>query len=610
MTRWMCGVVALVGMFPMAASAASVKASSEFKDAAGQKHTADKAFDGQLSTGWAESQLDAGEGSWLEVKLDRAMPITSVSFWPGHLEDGSRTLKESGRPKLVTITLTTATGPVSAQVRVVEGEEPLPQRVDVPIVGDATVVRVTIDEAFEGPVFNNTWIAEVALNFTGGEVPDAVEKAVKWQGTAAAEAAAEKNKKQIVTWFEAIGASEFGDSDLLKKIMWQAAEGAPFMRDRSRSVPYGFRVHAVPPDDVAVDALLKLKDPNAIPALEMASLRTTGKESKELADRVEYFYAYQELIGGGNRNVPNWAEPGWWPGALRGFGEPLAISIDPFGDLYVADVANHRVQRFDPKGKMTKAWGGELGITNVWFDDGRKYYVSGALPGKKKGLFTHPLDVAVIPGKTASGFVAVDSLGRVQVVGEDGAVATQWEIELDGELQAGVGGEGYIEVIAGKVLVVLGNEAYVYSLKGEEKAHWRVEDGSPKGSVPLPGGKVGFLFGDQLVMYSLDGFRHGSLLSEDARGDGFESWDMSADEKGKLWAITDTGMAVKYKKPGKVDYSVKFSDKPLFVPRFAVFDDVLFISEGDHLRRVDALELKRKADLAAGVSEKKTKGRK
>ena len=48
-----------------------------------------------------------------------------------------------------------------------------------------------------------------------------------------------------------------------------------------------------------------------------------------------------ELIGGGDRNITFWGQEGWEEGALRGFGEPLSIEVDQFGDLYIADVGNH-----------------------------------------------------------------------------------------------------------------------------------------------------------------------------------------------------------------------------------------------------------------------------
>jgi hypothetical protein len=602
MTRTLVLLTALLA--PTVAAAATVKASSELKDSEGKKHTADMAFDGLLQTGWAEADVGPGAGSWVELKLDKATDVQSVSVWAGNLVQGQRSLKEFGRPKVVTVTLTTKEGPVTQQVRLLDGATEGPQRVDVPIAGQATAVKVTLDEVYEGGVFNDTYVAEIGLNFNGGERPSQVDTAVKWQGTDAAEKAAEKNKTQIVAWFDAISAAEFGDADTLAKIMDQAADGAPFMRDRARNVPYGWRVLAVPPDDVAIEAIMKLKDANAIPALEMAALRVPGKDANKLREKGEMLEAYAELASGGNRNVQNWGESGWEVGALRSFKEPLNLQIDQFGDIYVADVGNHRVQRFDRQGKATRQWGGEPGISNVWFGKTRKYYVAGSTPGEKAGQFSNPVDLAMVPGKKADGMVVLDAKGRVTRFDEEGKPVISWNLRTDDGISAGVGQEGYIEYLKGdKILVAWGRDCFLYDLNAEELATWQiaVNDGTPNGSVALRNGKVAFIFGRQLVMYSpTDGFRHGNLLGEAAElGEGFEDWDVTLDQDGKLWAVTDRGLAVKYKKPGKVDYTVQITDYELESPRLAVYDDLVFVTDRDAILKVDALELKAKAELAA-----------
>lgn len=611
-------LLTLALLLPTAAAAAMPKASSELKGSDGKKHTAELAFDGLLQTGWAEGDAGPGDGAWIELKLDKATPVASVSIWPGNLADGSKTLREYGRPRNVTVTLTTPGGPVTAQTVIdygKTGEDLKPIRWDVPVEADGvTAVRVSFDQNHEGYVFNDTFVAEIALNFTKGVVPDAVDKAKKYEDTPQAKAAADKNKEQIVAWFDQIKAQEFGDSDTLDKIMDQAADGAPFMRERTKAVPHGFRVHALPPDDVAVEALLKLKDANAIPAIEMASLRVGKKEAKALAEKVEYFYAYQELIGGGNRNVPNFGEEGWEVGALRGFGEPIAIQADHFGNLYVADVGNHRVQAFDMNGKSVRQWGGEASITNRWFGGTRRYYVAGGTPGDKPGQFVNPVDVAMIPyGKAGDGFAVLDASGRVQLFDVGGQPTISWKLRTDDVIEPGVGGEGYIEYVGGKIAVIWDRQGFVYSLEAEELGTFEIakEDNSaPNGTCALPNGKLGLIFGDNLIMYSLDGFRHGSLLG-DERGEGWEDWDVTVDEDGKLWAVTDTGWVYKYKKPGKVEFKVQIADYSFEAPRLAVYDDMVFVTERNHIVKADALELKAKAELAAaesGEGGKKKKG--
>jgi hypothetical protein len=606
----------LASVCATAALAGTPKASSELKDEQKVTHSASLAFDGLLSTGWAESDVGAGVGAWVELKLDRATPIAQVSLWPGNLERGKRSLREYGRPKLITVTLTTDAGPVTVQKRILDGasgesstrdndaQGTGPARVDIPIEGNATAVRVSLDEVFEGTVYNDTYIAEIALNFARGTVPPEVQRARKWQDSKEAERAEDRDRKQIIDWFDKITKQEFGNQDTLELIMARAGDGAPFMRDRAKQVPYGFRAHAIPPDGVAIDALLKLKDANGIPAIELAATRAVGDEAKELTDKVEYFYAYQELVGGGNRNVQNYGQTGWEVGALRGFGEPMQLVADHFGDVFVADIGNSRVQMFDRDGKSVKQYGPKADITNTWYSRSRRYYVSGSKPGEKAGQFVNPLDIALLPGKDADGFAVLDARGRIQLFDPEGNPLISWAVRTDDTVEPGVGGEGYIEVIGSKIAVVWGHNVFVYNKKSEELKAWEIDrnDGIPKGTVALKGGKLGVIVGRELVMYSLDGFRHGTIVADgDARGEGFEDWDVTVDNKGKLWAVTDTGVAVKYKKPGVVEYAVKISEVPLDLVRATVSDDIVYALSGDHIYRVDALEQKRKAEEAAAA---------
>ena len=81
MMKWMslAGVLAL--SMP-AQAGSSVRASSEL-EADGQVMRAAMAFDGELRTAWVEGDDGHGVDSWLELSLDRARPVSSVSIWVG-----------------------------------------------------------------------------------------------------------------------------------------------------------------------------------------------------------------------------------------------------------------------------------------------------------------------------------------------------------------------------------------------------------------------------------------------------------------------------------------------------------------------------------------------
>ena len=334
------------------------------------------------------------------------------------------------------------------------------------------------------------------------------------------------------------------------------------------------------------------------PAIELASLRNTGTKAAALHDQASMFEAYGKMVGGGRRNIPAWGDTGWEKGALQGLGEPLSIQASAYGDVFVADTANNRVQRFDSKGVSQQAWGLEPDITNIWFGKTRPWYASGSRPGIETGAFTNPVSLALIPGKRGDGFAALDALGRVTRVDADGKVVNAFAVPAESRISPSVGGEGHILRIGKKLVIVWGNEGWVYSEEGEQLSHFTLEDGSPTGAVVI-GGALGLIYGKQLIQYSTAGFRFGDLM-DGALGTGFEAWGATVDEKGKLWAVLDTGEVIKFKKPGIVDYRFKLTDWSLTVPQIAVYDDFVYVSSGDKIVRGDALMLAAKAPVDAG----------
>jgi hypothetical protein len=593
--------LAFVGFLSISpvAQAARVTSSSALTDTDGVRHTAAMAFDGLLKTAWAEDDASS-EPTWLELSLDRKTEISSISIWPGNIVKGSRSLKECGRPLDVTITLLGGGEEITKTVRMPNLVKLGPTRVDIPMTGTARKVRISVDQAQEGFVFTNTYIAEVAINFLEGAPDASIARLENWSQTKSALLGKERARASVIDAFEKISNAQFGDADAFQMIMDYASDGAPYMRKRVKaSVPYGFRAQALPPHDVALQAILKLKDANGIPALEMASMRVSGNESRVIKEKTKLFYAYQDLQSGGRRNVPAWGDTGFEKGALRGFGEPLAIQADRDGNILVVDTGNHRVQRFGSRGVVTKMWGAKPNISNAWFGGERDYYASGAGDGKGPGEFRLPVDIAIIPNKKeGDGFVVLDEAGRVQRFGSDGRPVVGWGVRSHTKLDSSVGGQGYIEFVKGKILVIWTYQAFLYTLDGEELAAWEVADGVPNGSVALKNGKVGLIIGPKLIQYSVDGFRHGSILGDEL-GEGFESWDATLDQDGKLWVVTDTGLVVKYKKPGKVDYTIPVANYSLIQPRIAVVDDIVYVVERDKVIVVDALDRRAKLDFEA-----------
>jgi|GEM_PF-1026197 len=580
------------------ASAGTINASS-FADTDEGKMTAAQAADGLLSTSWAEGVSGDGAGQWLELDLGARTELHDLSFWPGDLSQGKRSFREHGRPKIVHVEVdgVAVGGPVTILDQM--------QRVDIPMQASGRKVRLVIDTAYEGLVHSDTCIAELAINF-----PDLGPSAATWVAFLTSDSAKRLHDsfdETLLQKYQAYKDAQFGDRDALAWINDAAADGEPWMRtEAAKRIPVGYRAQAIASSDRAREALRKLKDPNAIPALEMAMLRTTGDERKQLAETVEVFYAYQEMVGNKDRTAPPWGESGFWRGALRSFDEPLAIARTQDGSLLVADTANNRVQRFGDNGLVRKVYGGgEPGITDAWFEDGRAYYVSGAQPGDQPGHFVNPLDVALIPGKDADGVAVLDAARRVQVFDGAGTLTAGWTVETDNRPAPRHGGEGYLVYLAkGKrLLAFIADECVVYDLSGTEMGRWQVEGGVPDAVVASPSGQLLIAFRDEVWEYAADGFAKFVRVDDQTLGRGFEDLGMTYDSAGKLWILTDDGVVHKYKKPGKQEFQVKIAHFSLSHPRLAVDDGIVWFTSDDAIQRVDAIQAKLDEETAQDAGE-------
>ena len=557
------------------------------------KYSADLAVDGLFGSGWGEGQEGYGEGAWLELDFGSVREVSEVNLWPGNLSEGKKSFREYSRPKKVKVTLSGGGQDHVLELVFLDGIQRFDERLDTPV--KARTMRIEVVEVYEGFVFSDCFIAEAGINFhsSRGEL----EGLLKWLDTPAAIKAAEAHEDKVKAAFQAVTDAEFGDEEQLAWIMDQAGDGAEYIRSKVPSVvDVGFRAAAIKPDSMAIDALQKLKDANSIPAIEMALLRSSGRRAEDLKDLVEIFYAYQQLVGGPSLNVPYWGESGWTLGQIQSFGEPIPIEATADGDLYIADIGNNRIQRFGYNGGAQRQWGGsQPDITDVWFEDGRTWYVSGAAPGDRNNEFKNPLDVELIPmPEEQTGFAVLDASLRVQLFDGEGRPLIGWPVQSDVQLDDGVGGEGYLAYVAKKKLlyVILGEELIAYTMEAEEVGRWELEDGTPNGVEVGKNGKLYMVYGRDVIKYDLDGFRHGVIWDEEVLGDGFEDMDITRDEEGKLWIVTDQGWVFKMKSEKKVDYAVRFTEVSLIHPRIAVQEDILYCVDRDRIIRLDALQAK------------------
>ena len=544
------------------------------------KHPVTNAVDGSLSTSFATKKTD---DVWLQLRLDKKTDIKTLSIWPGDVSNGERSFREKSRPKMIRIFVD---GQQIGDPRRIQDEF---KRFDFDVNTTGTNVKIVVDEFFNGVVFSDVYIAELAINFSDRSTAGRYDK---WLNSKIAARAQKKHEEKVDEQFELIKKSEFGDKDAFSFLCMSAAEGAQYQRKKlSLYVPEGYRIQAQDSSKRARKALRLLKDANAVSCLQRAALRVGGKEFFKRWSNVEYYLALAELTGGPNYSVGAWGGAGWSKGELQSFGEPLPLETDPYGMVWVADTGNNRIQIFDENGRSKKIFGEDKpSIVDNWFDKGRPWYVSGSPAKAKANAFINPVDLVLIPQKKdIFSFATLDANGRIQLFNEKGEPTLSWKAEHNFAARPQNGGTAYLTYLKKKkaLCAIIQDSGSCYKLDAEQISKFDISDGVPTSVESLPNGKMLFSYSDKVVLYSFDGFRHKVVMDQKILGTSFEMMDMTLDEKSKLWLLTDYGDLFKFKKPGKVDFTIRITDIPLRNPRIAVQDDMLYLLFENKIRVFD-----------------------
>ncbi len=218
---------------------------------------------------------------------------------------------------------------------------------------------------------------------------------------------------------------------------------------------------------------------------------------------------------------------------------PHGTAVDAAGNLYVADVLNHRIQKFDPTGEFLLKWGLEPNPSlphDVPYRMASTPGFAGSAMGTGEGEFKYPLDVAVGP----AGLVYVVDRGnhRIQKFTPTGDFLASWG-ELGNEPGQFANPRGIAVAQDGTVFVTDSDNHRVqaFSASGTFLRSWG-EPGEADGEFDTP---YGITIDAQGSVYVADTYNH-RIQKFNATGAHLRSWGMQGSWFGQF--DQPTGLAV------------------------------------------------------------------
>ena len=585
--RLLCGTLVLMFVATTASAKAPrvrVQASSSYEDGETDRGP-EMAFDGRIDTSWSEGQAGAGIDEWIEIDLGRMTDVGTVSIWAGDFSDGTKRFGEQNRLKVAEIVFVSEEG---AETRNLEFGDRF-TRHELRIGKPIRKLKVSVKEVYQGSIFDNSHIAEIALDYPT-RLGEGTVKLDKWmEGKEHGELAA----AYVLARSDAYAGCKAGEEYSRNfKFLARAAVHGPLHIDEKvqELVPPGYRASFLQFDEEAIEKVQRLKDVNAIPYLETALARATGDDVYWIEDLVKAFRAHEILISSRRHNIPAWGTTGLEVGALNGRSEPVSMDVNSAGGVVVADVGNNRVQWFTTDGRSEKLIGKEPGIAWSWFGEEGDPYATGAAPGDGAGEFEQPVYAAV---GNYDVLAVIDSTLRVQTFDEEGNAKGDWVIPSSFGVHPGRGCATPIITWWGDVFYfLLGREVWGYSPAGDQQVKFEVADQIQAGVV-LDGKLLVRHESNEVIEYALvDGFQQGKWLKKPVDEDGSEDWDMATDADDNLYIATDAGWLYTYNKRGKFLRKLQMFGNPKDRMRIAVSPtmETLYVSAGDEIHRVDLSE--------------------
>lgn len=211
------------------------------------------------------------------------------------------------------------------------------------------------------------------------------------------------------------------------------------------------------------------------------------QDAEAVMDTLDYYLGWTLLA--------EWGSPGSGDGEFDG---PGALAMDAAGNLYITDIGNHRIQKFDGDGNFITRWGeegtgdgqfssphdvyvdagGNVFVADSFNDRVQKFTSSGVFltkwggRGSGEGEFVVPSAIAV----DGAGYVyVVDAADRIQKFTNEGTFVDQWGEQGDGPGQLEIDLYSDIEITADSLLYVAdtGNQRIqLFTTEGVFVAIW------------------------------------------------------------------------------------------------------------------------------------------
>ncbi len=558
------------------ASLADTTCSSALRTEGGP-HGASLAFDGDLATAWVEGASGSGVGEWVQIAFRHPVMIHTVTVFGGDYSS-ARAFSEYNHLKAARLVLVSRSETREVPLSFRDLAEPVTVTVDARVKR----LRLVIDQIHAGSLHSDTAVAEIAFDL-GSPDSDVLEALDRWRQGPEGRKALDTARTALE---RARSRAEQGDPGSLEQLQDAVRLGVqPVRTYLEQRLPTGFLLAYVHPFPPAVEALKALRRLETLPALEQAVWIAPDPASADYYRRVsDYIRAWNQFTAPRRTRLPAWGVHGVEVGALAGRGEPIALAAAPSGAVFVCDIGNNRVQRFNELGQVDRVAGGQPGISETFLGQDVGYHVVGAQPGTDPGSFVQPLAITAFETREGIRVAVLDAARALQVLDGDLKPLRRWSVPSHAPIERGIGIAGpSLMNRRDDILCVWGREGFVYDLEGSLLHTFTLS--SPARTAALfrdrivihPGGNV-------LRRYGRDGFDYGPFAALDSTAF-VEDIDIAAGPDGLLYVHTDLGVLLRFDRKGRARGRFTTLGKPMPNARLAVGEDTLYVTWEDHVYR-------------------------